>query len=173
MVSGLAEAAICGFAFLAGFVDYTAHAVFQAFAWLEYVFHPHALLLGYFFAEGIIRFVVALVSGESLGTLPLCLLAWTQARITTQAEKRKLGPRVADIVERGDGENFDLRIASWQEKEDWENPITISYRDDLYEILAREKSAPPRPFVYLLKRKPASEIIRLLYYYYPEENSDD
>ena len=84
-----------------------------------------------------------------------------------KALKRE-GPPVADLVEPGDGTEFDLRIASCREKS-WDHLITISYGDRLYELADERPGEPPRPFLYFLRFHPANKIVRLIHHYDPQE----
>lgn len=170
--AGLFEALV-GLVFLiAGFIQYAPEAWVGPLAWMEYAFHPRSLLLGYVFLEGLLRFVVALVSGESLGSFPLYLVVWVQGRRQRRRAEAALGPKVVDTVTRGDGPRFDLRIESCRSKPNWNRLMTVTYEDEFYEIAKQEEGRPPRPFVYLLRRMPEGKIIRGLHHYRPDEALD-
>ncbi|MGH9669128.1 MAG: hypothetical protein ACRD3A_03345 [Terriglobales bacterium] len=77
-------------------------------------------------------------------------------------------PPVADLVEPGDGAEFDLRIASCREKS-WDHLITISYEDHLYELAEERPGEPPRPFLYFLRFHPANKVVRRIHRYDPYE----
>ncbi|MBI2955872.1 MAG: hypothetical protein HYY26_01035 [Acidobacteria bacterium] len=136
---------------------------------IEYIFHPVTLLLIYFALEGAVRFVAALVTGEIVGTLPLYAVGWAHGRLAGWRAERALGPRIPDTVERGDGREFDFHIASCRPKANWDRLMTIAYDEQLYEVVKEERSAPPRPFVYLLRRIPEGKVIRGLHRYRPDE----
>jgi hypothetical protein len=77
-------------------------------------------------------------------------------------------PPVADVVEPGDGAEFDLRIASCREKP-WDHLLTISYEDRLYEVAEERVDEGPRPFLYLLRFHPANKVVRRIHRYDPYE----
>ena len=136
---------------------------------LEYVFQPVSLLLIYFALEGTVRLLGAAFTEEILPSLPLHLAAWAQERLEQRRAERALGPPVADTVERGDGKQYDLRIASCRPKLNWDRLMTVAYEDEFYEAVKEERLARPRPYVYLLKKIPASKVIRGLHHYRPDE----
>jgi hypothetical protein len=136
---------------------------------LEYVFQPVSVLLTYFALEGGVRLCASLVTGEIVGTLPLHLVAWGEERLKQRRAERALGPRVVDTVERGRGKDYDLRIASCRPKPNWDRLMTVAYESEFYEIVREEQTAPPRRFVYWLRKIPEGKVIRGLHHYRPEE----
>jgi hypothetical protein len=142
---------------------------FGVFLLMAYLAHPLTLLLGYFCVEGFVRFLAALVSGEVVPTLPLVGVAWAQGRTQEAAAEKALGPRIEDLVQRGDGTLYDLLIASCRPKEGWDHLMAISYQDKLYEVTRREEGNPPRRFLYHLRRKPEGKVVRGLHHYDPAE----
>lgn len=146
-----------------------ANAAFAGgtFAAIEYIFRPLTLLLFYFALEGAVRLFAAVASNEVLPTLPLQAIAWTAEYANYRYEERKLGPRMTDVVLPGDA-TCDLRIESTHPKA-WNGLLTISYNDDLYEVASQKSGPPPRPFVYLLRKRPPAKLIRGLHRYEPEE----
>lgn len=89
-----------------------------------------------------------------------------KARLAKSFERE--APPVADVVEPGDGVEFDLRIASCREKP-WDSLITISYEDRLYEVAEERVEEGPRPFLYLLRFQPANKVVRRIHRYDPYE----
>ena len=136
---------------------------------LEYLIQPLTLLLIYFALEGAVRLAGAAFTEQILPSLPLHLTAWAQERLAQRRAERALGPPVVDTVERGDGKEYDLRIASCRSKPSWDRLMTVAYEDQFYEVVKEERAARPRPFVYLLKKIPESKVIRGLHRYRPEE----
>ncbi len=136
------------------------------FVLIGFVLQPLTILLLYLSAEGAARGIAAALSGEIRGSLPLWLLAFGQAKLAAWREEKRLGPRVADMVE-PDGEG--LRIFSCRSKPDWDDRVTISYQQMLYEVAGQEVGAKPRPFIYVLRRRPEYKVIRGLRHYSPEE----
>ena len=135
---------------------------------IEYIFRPLTLVLFYFALEGAMRLFAAVASNEVVPTLPLQAIAWTAQYATGRYEERKMGPRVTDVVVPVAGSAFDLRIESSHPKH-WNSLLTISYNDDLYELASQQTGPPPRPYIYLLRKRPASKLIRGLHRYDPEE----
>jgi len=136
---------------------------------LEYLIQPLTLLLIYFALEGAVRLAGAAFTEQILPSLPLHLTAWAQERLAQRRAERALGPPVVDTVERGDGKEYELRIASCRSKSSWDRLMTVAYEDQFYEVVKEERAARPRPFVYLLKKIPESKVIRGLHRYRPDE----
>jgi hypothetical protein len=136
---------------------------------VAYLVHPLTLVLDYFCLEGSVRAMAALVTGEVVPTLPLVGAAWALERTQAAAAEKALGPRVVDLVQPGDGSQYDLLIASCRPKQGWDHLMTVSYQEKLYEITRHEEGAPPRRFLYHLRMKPASKVVRGLYHYDPAE----
>ena len=133
----------------------------------EYFIHITTILLLFFMVEGLVRIVAAVVSGESVPTLPLKLTAIAQTRFEAAKKERALGERIRDVVESLDGTDS-IRIASCRPKP-WTQLTTISHDGALFELASEQKSTPPRPFVYILRRKPPTAVIRGIYPYHPDE----
>lgn len=136
---------------------------------LEYLIQPVSLLLIYFAIESAGRLVAAIVTGEVVPTLPLQAVEWTRRKIKREQVKRELGAPILDLVQAGTGEEYELRIASCRRKPNWNQLMTVSYQDELYEIVREEKAAKPRPWVYLLRKKPEGKVVRGLHHYSPDE----
>jgi hypothetical protein len=47
--------------------------------------------------------------------------------------------------------------------------MTVSYRDELYEIIGEAHAAKPRPWIYLLRKKPEGKVVRGLHVYAADE----
>ena len=134
---------------------------------LEYLLQITTLVLIFIALEGVIRSTAAVINAETLPSLPLEALAQLQTWLGARNRESRLGRRLADDVQlAADGES--LRIASCRAKV-WTALTTISYEDGLYELIAEEKSALPRQFVYVLRKKPISGVIRGIHAYDPEE----
>lgn len=134
----------------------------------EYLVHPVSLLLAYFTLEGLVRWVSALITDEVVPTLPLQLIAWAHYGVATAKHERELGPPVEDLVQPGSGD-FALCIASCRPKP-WTQLTTISYQDKLYKLAREERAQPPRQWVYVLRKRPESKVIRgAVYEYRPDE----
>jgi hypothetical protein len=136
---------------------------------LEYIFQPLTLLLVYFAIESAGRLVAAFVTGEIVPSLPLQAIEWTRQKMRNEQAKRELGPPIMDLVEVGTSDEFDLRIASCRPRPNWNNLMTVSYQEELYEIVREEHAAKPRPWVYVLRKKPEGKVVRGLHAYAPDE----
>lgn len=136
---------------------------------LEYLMKPLTLLLIYFGLEGLVRLGGAFITEELLPTLPLALAVRLQEKVQRRQAERALGPRLADLVERGGGKDFELRILSCRPKPTWDRLMTIAFEDEHYEVVKEESASPPRRFVYLLRKIPPGKIIRGLHHYDPKE----
>jgi hypothetical protein len=131
----------------------------------EYLLQPLTMVLGFFVAEGLVRTYAALGAGEMLPSLPLKLLSLLQARLVMMAGEIKRGRRVRDRVEAAsDGES--LRVVCCRAKP-WDRMATICYQGQLYEVADERKAPPPRRFVYVLRKKQLSTLIRSIQAYDP------
>jgi hypothetical protein len=134
---------------------------------LEYALHPLTLLLVFLVVEGIVRIWTAAVSGESLPSFPLYLLSLLHTRLNGTYQEKRMGKRISDDVQCStDGAS--LHIASCRPKE-WNQLTTVSYDDRLYELVRTKEGVAPRPFVYILRKKPVMAVIRGIYHYHPDE----
>ena len=168
-VSGFLEMVVFGTLYIVGFVSAFTHlAVIGPLAFVEYLFYPKSWPLAFFFFDGTIRWLTSL-SGQAVGSLALYPAAWIHGWLERRAERRRRGPKVPDIIERGDGTRYELRISSCRPKGNWDKWMTVMYEERLYEIAAAELGQPPRPYLYLLRTKPESKVIRGLHRYDPNE----
>src|SRR5437667_280928 len=146
----------------------TVLAVIGRLAFVEYLFYPKSWPLAFFFFDGTIRWLSSL-SGQAVGSLALYPATWIHGWLERRAERRRLGSKVPDTIERGDGARYELRISSCRPKGNWDKWMTVMYEERLYEIAAAELGQPPRPYLYLLRTKPESKVIRGLPRYDPNE----
>ncbi len=167
-VSGFLEMMMFGTIYIKGFLDYTAVAVIGPAAFLEYFFSPRSWPLAWFFFDGALRLLAA-IAGQALGTMPLYGVSWIQTWHEGRIRRSSLGPLVVDTVERGDGARYELRISSCRPRHNWDKWMTVLFEEKLYEIGSAELGVPPRPYVYLLRAKPESKVIRGLHRYDPNE----
>lgn len=125
--------------------------------------HPLTWVICYFGCEGAVRFLGAIATGESYGTLPLALFAWGLER----AGRKRPGRFLADEVTIRTSE-YDLQVASCRAKEHWKYPLTICYGEKFYQVVGGELLRQSlRPYVYFLRRLPANETIKGLEPYDP------
>ena len=134
----------------------------------DYVIQPVTIVLLYFMIEGLVRAAAAIATSEIVPTLPLQLVAMAHAKASHAKRERELGPPVPDLVQPGSGE-FALVIATCRPKI-WTWMTTISYDDRLYELVREEAAEPPRRWVYVLRKRPESKVVRgEIYHYRPDE----
>ncbi|HTC91931.1 MAG TPA: hypothetical protein VK699_00580 [Terriglobales bacterium] len=136
---------------------------------MEYLIQPLTIVLCYFAFEGLVRLVAAIITQEIVPTLPLYLVLLQQQKLHAIRCERALGERIIDEVRFVESSPCGLRIASCRPKEGWNKLITVAYQDELYEVAAAQEGNPPRPFVYLLRRKPDHKVIRGIHHYDPTE----
>ncbi|HKF53592.1 MAG TPA: hypothetical protein VKB26_14855 [Candidatus Acidoferrales bacterium] len=131
--------------------------------------HPLTWVICYFGCEGAVRFLAAVATGESYGTLPLALVAWGMER----GERKRRGQPVGDEVTIRTSE-YDLQVASCRAKQHWRYPLTICYQEKFYQVMSGEVLRQGlRPYVYFLRRLPANEIIKGLEQYNPASAVDE
>lgn len=129
--------------------------------------HPLTWILLYFAYEGIVRILNARARAPARGTLLLRLIDRTirYAKSGTWSDSPKL---VRGEVNRTN-EPHGLRIASCRAKEHWKYPLTIRHQEEFFQVISEERgpSFSARPYIYLLRRLPANEIIKGLEPYDP------
>ena len=135
---------------------------------LEYLIHITTILLVFFMLEGIVRIIAAVASSEVVPTLPLKLAAVAHSHFEIQQKERSMGERVRDDIQLVEGSDS-IRIASCRPKP-WTQLTTISHGGALFELASEQKATAPRPFIYVLRRKPTTAaVIRGIYPYDPDE----
>ena len=134
---------------------------------MEYLLRFTTILLIFMVIEGSVRAIAAVGAKETLPDLPLYLLAKLQTKIDAESHERSLGARLADEVQI-DPTGESLQIKSCRPKQ-WTNLTTISHEGNFYELVREEKAHPPRQFVYRLRKKPPTAVIRGIYAYDPTE----
>jgi hypothetical protein len=135
----------------------------------EYLLQPLTVVLIYFTLEGVVRMLAGMITGEVVGTLPLQAVAWLHGQAEARWAEWKLGPRIVDLVQTGDGSRYHLRILSCRPKQTWDRMMTIVYDGVFYELAGEERGPFPRQFIYLLRRIPEGKVIRGHHYYRPDE----
>ncbi len=136
---------------------------------VEYFLQPLTWVLLYFAVEGAVRAVAAATTEETIGTLPLHLVAWADERVGEWRMERALGPRVADIVESVYSPDYDLRVFTCRPKRDWDRMMTVSHEGQLYEVLGQQDGKPPRRFIYRLRKSKSGWVVRTIHDYDPAE----
>lgn len=166
IATGFIQIVLGAILYARGFIDFIPNSRIRPAASIEYFFSWQGLILAFFFVDGAIRLLAA-VAGQSLGTIPLYVVAWIDEWRLGRIKKKAEVPLVADLVEPSGDDG--LRIQSCRTRKNWDKWMTVMYEEKLYEIANAEIAAPPRPYVYLLRPKPESKVIRGLHRYHPEE----
>jgi len=135
---------------------------------LEYMIQPLTLVLIYFIFEGLVRGLAALLTQEVVPSLPLQAIAFVHDKIDAKRRERELGPLVIDEVRPGDGDGVDLVIASCRARS-WTSMLMIEYQEHLYELIGSELDAPPRRYLYRLRKSPPQKAFRGMHHYSPDE----
>jgi hypothetical protein len=125
---------------------------------LEFLLYPLSLLLIYFSAEGLARFVAGLIGGEVLPSLPVWG-GWLLVRHRNKArEERRLSALPPDTVEYLPGNR--VRISSARLRPTWNATVTIHIAGEDYEIENKEPGDPTRPLVFVLRHVPVGKVRR-------------
>ena len=167
-VTSFLEIVIVCIFYAKGFVEYIPSASIGPAAFLEYFFTGKGLLLAFFFLDGAIRLLAA-IAGQALGIIPLYFVSWIHDLFDRRAIRKRECPLVPDLVERTDTSGAELRILTCRPRKNWDKWMTVMYEENLYEITGAEFALPPRPYVYVLRPKPESKVIRGLHRYHPDE----
>jgi len=112
---------------------------------------------------------VLLEKEETSAPLTSRLIGWVLERLRPARAEEMMGPQVSDEVEGLGTPDGQLRIASCRPKPTWDHLMTVEYEDQYYEVAEEKLGAPPRPYVYLLRKLPQGKAIRSLHHYHPDE----
>ena len=167
IVSGLLEFLICA----PGTAFYFATALSTARAGLGVaglVLNPF-LPFPFFFADGAVRFLGALVAEQILPTFPLAIIARIHDARDGKEAVRHLGPVVADKVESVEGESWDMRVLSCRAKHHWNPYMTIRYEEEFYQMIRQDLAIGQRKFVYMLRKHPPTRLVVVVYEYDPQD----
>ena len=131
-----------------------------------YIFQPLSLVLLFVTAEGGCRMIAALAAEETLPIFPFYMFSLLHTRFGSWHKESQMGRRIQDDVQYRKDEL--LQISSCRPKS-WTKLTTIAYDDLLYEVDSMKQGSAPRQFVYILRKKPASNIVRGIHQYSPDE----
>lgn len=145
----------------------SAVASLGGFALIDFLFRITTIALAFFILEGLVRVIAAIAGRETVPTLPLKILEYVQGQLSAQQKEHSMGARIRDEVTI-DSSSQSLSIASCRPKH-WNQLTTISHEGQFYELVQEEKATAPRPFVYQLRKKPPTAVIRGIYAYDPDE----
>ena len=145
----------------------SAVASLGGFALIDFLFRITTIVLAFFILEGLVRVIAAVAGRETVPTLPLKILEYVQGQLSAQQKEHSMGARIRDEVTL-DSSGQSLLVTSCRPKE-WNQLTTISHEGQFYELVQEEKATAPRPFVYQLRKKPPTAVIRGIYAYDPDE----
>jgi hypothetical protein len=135
---------------------------FAAVLFVEYLlFHPLGLCCLYLAVEGFIRFAGGIAASEVVPSLPVVLAFKISGYVRGRRERRAVQhlaatPDSCEVLP--DGEH--LRIAAANPKPTWNASIIIGIEGECYEVEREERAAPPRKYVYILRRAPIGKAMR-------------
>lgn len=167
IVSGLLEFLFSapGTMFYFATVMSTARAGLGVAGFVLNPFFPFPFLM----ADGAVRFLGAFVSGQILPTFLLGIIARIHDSKDGKVAVAHLGPVVADKIERGEGQLWDLRILSCRAKPHWNSYMTIRYEEKFYQMFQQDLAVGQRKFVYLLREHPSTRLVVVVYEYDPKD----
>jgi hypothetical protein len=145
----------------------SAVASMGGFVPIDFCFRITTILCAFFLLEGVVRVIAAIASRETVPSLPLKLLEYAHAQLSAEQKERSMGARLRDEVVIDPG-GQSLRIFSCRPKQ-WTQLTTISHEGQFYELVTEQKAPAPRRFVYVLRKKPPTAVIRGIYAYSPDE----
>jgi len=134
---------------------------------MEYLLQFTTILLIIMVIEGAVRAIAAVAAEETWPDLFLYLFARLHDKVDADSHERSLGARLRDEVQI-DPTGESLQIKSCRPKE-WTNLTTISHEGQFYELVSTQKAQAPRQFLYFLRKKPPTAVIRGIYAYDPDE----
>jgi hypothetical protein len=135
------------------------------FMMADFALQPVNMLLLYFFLEGIVRYLAALVSHQVIGSLPLYAISGIHGLFDKANYRRYVGALVPDEVFRGNGNAFDLKVYSCRAKLHWNRYMTVEFEDQFYQYFQEEYGEPPRRFIYYLRKSaPGAPVVVVDHY---------
>jgi len=137
------------------------------FILIDFCFRITTILFAFFLLEGVVRVIAAVAGRETVPSLPIKLLEYAHAQLSADQKERSMGARLRDDVII-DPTGQSVRICSCRPKQ-WTQLTTISHEGQFYELETEQKAPAPRPFVYVLRKKPPTAVIRGIYAYSPDE----
>lgn len=131
-----------------------------------YLLQPLTVALLFLSVEGGFRAIAPLATGELTPSFPFYIISLLHTRLGLWRAESQMGIRMSDSIQYVDPEI--LQISSCRPKS-WNRLTTVPYNDVLYDLHSRKKGSSPRQFVYLLRKKPLSGVVRGLHHYSPDE----
>ncbi|MBV9073131.1 MAG: hypothetical protein JOZ10_05810 [Acidobacteria bacterium] len=139
------------------------------FVLAAYLLQPATILLIFLSVEGAVRLIAANTTQEVVPNSFLAAAAWLQGRLAHSTSELAMGKRVPDEIEALESDDVKLRIRSCRPKPSWNPRTTIFFNDQLYELAGTETGPGARPFIFLLRIKPANKLVRGTYHYSPSD----
>ena len=135
-------------------------------AMADVALHPVSIIGYYFFFEGVVRTMAALVGHQVIGTLPLYLLAAVHGFWKKAKHGKYIGPLIEDEVIRGTSRSdYDLKVYSCRPKLDWNPYVTIEFEGQFYQLMREEPGPESFRFVYYLRKNPVGRIVVQVLHY--------
>jgi hypothetical protein len=135
-------------------------------AMAELAFHPISVMGYYFFLEGVVRTMAALVSQQVIGTLPLYAVGALHGLVSKAKHRKYIGDLIEDEVIRGTARsNYDLKIYSCRPKLDWNPYVTIEFEGEFYQLVREEPGPESLRFVYYLRKNPVGRLVVQIRHY--------
>jgi len=119
---------------------------------ISYLLYPASIVRIYFIAEGAFRWLLAFLNGDSLPSGPF-VLGWKAFRLVHRRRSEKIFRETAlkDKVESFENGNR-LMISSSFPRPHWNESITISIRDENYEVEKNRPGMAPYAYLYVLRK---------------------
>lgn len=140
--------------------------------WASWFVNPASWLFMYLGATGVLRCSVWVITRERVAEPAVAAVVFAWRAISGKARagrrRRELGPPRPDVVrENADGS---LTICSCRDKPDWNEDVTIEYRDRHYRLGCVEErvESAGRVIVFRLNPEKDNAVIRRLSVYDPE-----
>ena len=132
----------------------------------ELAFHPVSVMGYYFFFEGLLRTMAALVSHQVIGTFPLYAVGALHGLVSKAKHRKYIGDLIEDEVIRGTARsNYDLKVYSCRPKLDWNPYVTIEFEGEFYQLMREEPGPESLRFVYYLRKNPVGRLVVQIRHY--------
>jgi hypothetical protein len=136
------------------------------FMMAEFIFNPINAFLLYLFFEGLVRYWAVRISDQIVGTLPLYVISGIHGLIDKAKYRKYVGELVPDKPVPGTGKDgYDLKIYSCRAKLHWNPYIAIKFEGVYYQYFKEEYGAPPRRFIYYLRKQPVGNAAAVVDHY--------
>jgi hypothetical protein len=128
--------------------------------------HPVSIMGYYFFFEGVVRTMAALIGHQTIGTLPLYAVGAVHGLWRKAQYDRYIGPLIEDEVVRGTARSsYDLKVYSCRPKDDWNPYVTIEFEGQFYQLMRWDLGEDPHRFIFYLRKNPVGRIVVQIRHY--------